>query len=76
VQAFIDGADWEALRSLGHKMKGTGRGYGFARLTDIGRAIEEAGTNEDAERARAAAAALARYLDRVRVVPAADVGQA
>jgi CheY-like chemotaxis protein len=75
VQAFIDGADWEALRSLGHKMKGTGRGYGFARLTDIGRAIEEAGTNEDADRARAAAAALARYLERVRVVPA-DMGQA
>lgn len=70
VQACIDGADWEALRSLGHKMKGTGRGYGFARLTDIGRAIEEAGSNEDADSARAAAATLARYLDRVRVVPA------
>jgi len=75
VQAFIDDADWEALRSLGHKMKGTGRGYGFARLTDIGRAIEEAGANEDADGARTAAAALGRYLDRVRVVTA-DTPQA
>ncbi|HEX6322345.1 MAG TPA: response regulator [Vicinamibacterales bacterium] len=75
MQAFIDDADWEALRSLGHKMKGTGRGYGFSRITDIGKAIEEAGTKEDAEGARAAATALARYLDRVRIVPA-DPGQA
>jgi CheY-like chemotaxis protein len=76
LQAFIDAANWEALRSLGHKMKGTGRGYGFARLTDIGRAIEQAGADEDAAGARAATADLTRYLDRVRVVPRADSSQA
>lgn len=67
----IAAADWDAVRSLGHKMKGTGRGYGFARITDIGRAIEQAGTDEDARAASGAVDALARYLDRVRVAPAA-----
>lgn len=66
----IAAADWDAVRSLGHKMKGTGRGYGFARITDIGRAIEQAGTDEDARAASGAVDALARYLDRVRVAPA------
>jgi CheY-like chemotaxis protein len=69
VNALIAGADWDDVRSLGHKMKGTGRGYGFARITEIGGALEQAGMNEDAEAARHAVEALQRYLDRVRVLP-------
>lgn len=67
LHALIEAGDWDAVRSTGHKMKGTGRGYGFARITDIGRALEQAGAAEDAKGARAAVAALASYLARVRV---------
>lgn len=69
LPALIEAGDWDAVRSAGHKMKGTGKGYGFARITDLGRAIEQAGANEDAQGAREAVAALASYLARVRVAP-------
>jgi len=32
--------EYETARRLGHQMKGTGKPYGFPRLTQIGRAIE------------------------------------
>ena len=75
VQAYIDNASWESLRGLGHKMKGTGRGYGFARITEIGKALEQAGADEDVEAAKRAIDDLTRYLDRVRVVPSGGAAQ-
>lgn len=74
IETLIEKQDWEELRALGHRMKGTGRGYGFARISEIGGAIEEAGLDEDESAARKAAADLARYLDRVRVAAPADSG--
>lgn len=36
--------DLDAVRRFGHNLKGTGRGYGFVRLEEIGRQIETAAT--------------------------------
>jgi HPt (histidine-containing phosphotransfer) domain-containing protein len=69
LNALIASADWEGVRSLGHRMKGTGRGYGFPRITEIGVALERAGSAEDAAAARAGVSRLEQYLDRVRVMP-------
>jgi CheY-like chemotaxis protein/HPt (histidine-containing phosphotransfer) domain-containing protein len=66
LRSLIDAAEWPTIQAMGHKMKGTGRGYGFARISEIGRALEEAGRDHDAGHARAAADALAAYLDRVQ----------
>lgn len=66
LRDLIDTGDFEKIRSLGHKMKGTGRGYGFPRISEIGRALESAGADSDTGRARAAADALEAYLERVR----------
>ena len=45
----IDGAvgesDFETIRVLGHDMKGSGGGYGFDGITDIGHALEQAARN-------------------------------
>ena len=71
LRELIAGGAWDEVRSTGHKMKGTGRGYGFARITDIGGQIERAGSNEDAAAASASVEALEQYLDRVRILPAA-----
>ncbi|MEX2270316.1 MAG: response regulator [Vicinamibacterales bacterium] len=65
LRALIDAGDWPAVQSMGHKMKGTGRGYGFARISEIGRALEDAGREQNTGHARAASDALAAYLDRV-----------
>ena len=63
----IDGADLEAVRITGHSMKGTGGGYGFDGLSEIGAAIEVAAKAGDLEAARAGLERLRDYLDRVDV---------
>lgn len=43
-------SDYETIRTLGHRMKGSGGGYGFQRISEIGKQIEEAavaGRNEE-----------------------------
>jgi signal transduction histidine kinase/CheY-like chemotaxis protein len=47
-QHLKDG-DFSSIAKLAHKMKGTGAGYGFPRLTDLGSALEKAANNSDAE---------------------------
>jgi signal transduction histidine kinase/DNA-binding response OmpR family regulator len=65
-QALADG-DFEALRMLGHKMKGTGSGYGFPVLTEIGSAIEEAALRKDHDSIAADVDRLAGYVDNVKL---------
>jgi HPt (histidine-containing phosphotransfer) domain-containing protein len=38
----IDRLDNDALRIIGHNMKGVGGGYGFGEITELGRRIESA----------------------------------
>ena len=39
--------NYEALRQLGHTLKGVGGGYGFDFVTEIGASIEQAAKTED-----------------------------
>ena len=57
--------DFETIRMLGHKMKGTGAGYGFEALTSLGAAIERAAQNQDAAAVRKTVSEVARFLDSV-----------
>jgi len=59
--------DFETLRMLGHKLKGTGGGYGFAMLTELGAAIEQSAVREDAGAVGSKVDELARYLERVQL---------
>lgn len=63
----LDEGDFEALRVLGHNLKGSGGGYGFDRLSEIGAEIEEAGKKSDASLARSQLVALEDYLSNVQV---------
>lgn len=66
-QALAHG-DFQTLRVLGHRMKGSGAGYGFDGVSEIGRAIEEAAKNENREGIEQGIADLASYLDRLEVI--------
>lgn len=68
MAAQLSAADWEALRIAGHSLKGTAGGYGFAELSEIGRAIEEAARASDPGQARALLERYGDYLRRVVVV--------
>ncbi len=60
--------DFDAIRLIGHSMKGAGGGYGFDAITDIGARIEQAGIARDATAIESAKKDLASYLQRVEVV--------
>jgi CheY-like chemotaxis protein len=68
LAAALDKGDYEAIRVLGHNLKGTGSGYGFAGITVIGRCLEFAAKAKSPDQVRAQTAALSDYLDRVEVV--------
>ena len=66
--AALDQADYQAIRELGHKMSGTGGGYGFPRITTIGGAIEKAAMEQSPGEIRVLAGELSRYIEQVEVV--------
>lgn len=60
--------DYDSLRILGHRMKGSGSGYGFDLVSAIGQSIEAAATTRDRNVIEQNITNLASYLDRVNVV--------
>ncbi len=68
IQASLDQGDYEAIRSTGHKMKGSGGGYGFDEITNIGRAMEEAAKIEHREEIVRQTEVLKKYMERLEVV--------
>lgn len=63
----VGGGDFETLRVIGHSMKGTGGGYGFDGISEIGAAIEQAAKDSALDAAQAALDRLVDYLARVHV---------
>lgn len=61
----LEREDLESLRVTGHTLKGTGGGYGFTGLSEIGALIEAAAVAEDTAALREHLSALEDYLSRV-----------
>jgi signal transduction histidine kinase/CheY-like chemotaxis protein/HPt (histidine-containing phosphotransfer) domain-containing protein len=57
--------DFDTIRLLGHKLKGTGAGYGFVGLTSIGAALERAAVQGDIQDIGENMEQFAQYIDRV-----------
>ena len=64
----LDRADFEAVTILGHNMSGSGGGFGFQAITDIGAALELASKSADTDASRKWVGELSSYLDRVEVI--------
>jgi HPt (histidine-containing phosphotransfer) domain-containing protein len=60
--------DHQTVRILGHSMKGSGGGYGFDGITEIGSRLERAGVEGDVESARAGIDDLRSYLRNLEVL--------
>lgn len=60
--------DFETLRGLGHKMKGSGGGFGLDRISEIGGNLESSAKAQDLSAIEQEIADLRDYLDRVEVV--------
>ncbi|QGY39854.1 Hpt domain-containing protein [Pseudodesulfovibrio cashew] len=68
MEQAAEAGDAEDVRMLGHRLKGTGASYGFARLTELGAAIEDAGKTGAMDLAKPLIAEVRGYLDNVSVV--------
>lgn len=56
----LDAGDYGRIQSIAHRMKGTGRGYGFEQISRIGSDLEEAARRHDAP-------SVARSLDELEM---------
>jgi hypothetical protein len=60
--------DYPTICILGHSMKGSGGGYGFDGISEIGARLEKAGVDRDYRPARLAIDDLKAYLQNVEVL--------
>ena len=67
LKAALDRKDYEYMRVFGHRMKGSGGGYGFAGLSETGAQLEQAAQSRNDGELLNHAAALEQYLARVEL---------
>ena len=67
LRVALAAADFEQLRQLGHRMKGVGNSYGFARVSVIGKQIEDGARSGDRAALETSIAGYADYLAKVQV---------
>jgi signal transduction histidine kinase/DNA-binding NarL/FixJ family response regulator len=62
LKVALEQGDYDTVRTLGHQMAGSGAGYGFAKITEIGGALEESAMASDATQIRNAIGQLEQFL--------------
>ena len=67
-------SDYDHVRTLGHRLRGSGGAYGIPVLAEIGSAIEEAAGRVDATELSHQLAALVEYLSRIEIDPKPAAG--
>ena len=65
ISESLGNGDYENIRTTGHSMKGSGGGFGFDRISEIGAAIEVAAMEEDHETIKNCNDELSTYLDNI-----------
>jgi DNA-binding NtrC family response regulator len=68
ISEALEKSDVDAIRVIGHGMKGSGAGYGFARITEIGGDLERAAKEANLVEIQNLRRVLAEYVERVEVV--------
>jgi hypothetical protein len=68
LREALEKKDLETVRILGHSMKGSGGGYGFDTITDIGSMLEKAAQEGREEMIRREIERLGVYLEQVVIV--------
>jgi HPt (histidine-containing phosphotransfer) domain-containing protein len=67
LRVALASADFEQLRQLGHRMKGVGNSYGFARVSTLGKHIEEGARSGDRAALQASINEYQDYLSKVQI---------
>ncbi len=67
LKGLVEEKDYEKIEDLGHAIKGTGGGYGFDLVTELGLEIEEAARAEDKEKIKELILKLEDFLENVEI---------
>ena len=67
LKAQAANGDFADARTIGHGMKGSGGGYGFDRISELGARVETAALEADAGAIVDAVAELEDYLARIEI---------
>jgi len=67
IKQELQRGGFRAIQTIGHNLKGIGSSYGFHGISEIGRAMEAAAEQQDAQAIRRQAKELDEYLRRVRL---------
>jgi signal transduction histidine kinase/CheY-like chemotaxis protein/HPt (histidine-containing phosphotransfer) domain-containing protein len=73
ARASLISRDFPPIRRFGHNLKGTGRGYGFPTIEELGREIEKAALEADVDRITEQLDALHRFVSESRAAAAVPV---
>lgn len=65
----VERGDFDVLARAGHNLKGTGAAYGFAELSEIGKALEDAAKALDAPQIEVQLGKAESYLNHLNQVP-------
>lgn len=68
MREALDKGDYETINFIGHSMRGSGKGYGFSAISDIGTALEQAAKHTNTDEINRRIDELADYIGRVEVV--------
>ena len=68
IKNALKAADFAKIRVPGHSMRGSGGGYGFMPISNIGEAIEKAAKNKDRDSIKNHLTELSDFLKRVTLV--------
>ena len=67
LRTAVEKRDFASVGMIGHRLKGTGGGYGFEKITEIGQQIESAGIAEDLDEISRHVDEFENYMGRVQV---------
>jgi CheY-like chemotaxis protein/HPt (histidine-containing phosphotransfer) domain-containing protein len=73
LSGLLERGEYSGIQTLGHKMKGTGRSYGFSTVSRIGSDLESAAETQDANAIRRLIDELDGYLARVKTTATQQV---
>jgi HPt (histidine-containing phosphotransfer) domain-containing protein len=68
LKAAVAAGDFEQLRQLGHRMKGVGNSYGFEKVSQLGKQVEDGAKAGDRAVIEASIVEYTDYLARVKIV--------
>ena len=71
LRAILDALprnDNDVIMHLAHRIRGDGGSYGFDRMTEVGRVMEQAARSRDSAAVSRLAEELLNWLDRIEVV--------